>query len=111
MPCRDALFLLKFPIDKIYIAIYTFLEVSAMETAKVFMNGKSQAVRLPKSCRFAYDEVSVRKIGDMVVLYPKEKAEDLFFSSLGGFTDDVFESILAAREEGKNYAAEREPAL
>jgi antitoxin VapB len=79
-----------------------------MEVAKVFMNGKSQAVRLPKSCRFPYDEVNVRKIGDMVILYPKDKAENLFFSSLGGFTDDVFESILAAREESENCAEERE---
>ncbi|MDR1193607.1 MAG: type II toxin-antitoxin system VapB family antitoxin [Peptococcaceae bacterium] len=82
-----------------------------METAKVFINGKSQAVRLPKSCRLAYDEVNVQKIGDMVILYPKDKAGDLFFSSLGGFTDDVFESILAAREESEKYTAEREPLL
>ncbi|MDR1322209.1 MAG: type II toxin-antitoxin system VapB family antitoxin [Gracilibacteraceae bacterium] len=81
-----------------------------METAKVFMNGKSQAVRLPKSCRFSYGEVSVRKIGDMVILYPKDKIEDLFFSSLGGFTDDVSESILAARDETEKYTAERESA-
>jgi antitoxin VapB len=79
-----------------------------MQSAKVFMNGKSQAVRLPKSCRFSYDEVSVQKIGDMVVLYPQNKTDDLFFSSLGGFTDDVFESIITARDEDKKHLMERE---
>lgn len=34
-----------------------------MMTAKVFENGRSQAVRLPKECRFNTDEVAVNKIG------------------------------------------------
>lgn len=39
-----------------------------MMTAKVFENGGSQAVRLPKERRFTVDEVSVNKIGDIVML-------------------------------------------
>ena len=42
-----------------------------MEVAKVFMNGGSQAVRLPKTCRFDNDEVLVNRIGDVVMLMPK----------------------------------------
>ena len=42
-----------------------------MMTAKVFENGRSQAVRLPKECRFNTDEVVVNKIGDIVMLMPK----------------------------------------
>lgn len=41
------------------------------ETAKVFMTGRSQAVRLPKSCRFDTTEVEARRIGHSVVLTPK----------------------------------------
>ena len=42
-----------------------------MMTAKVFENGRSQAVRLPKECRFNTDEVAVNKIGEIVLLVPK----------------------------------------
>jgi antitoxin VapB len=38
--------------------------------AKVFRNGRSQAVRLPKDFRFAGDEVSIRRDGDAVILEP-----------------------------------------
>lgn len=38
--------------------------------AKVFQNGRSQAVRLPKAFRFKGNEVRIRKKGDMVILEP-----------------------------------------
>ena len=38
-----------------------------METAKVFNNGRSQAVRIPKQYRFDVDEVYVNKIGDALI--------------------------------------------
>ena len=41
-----------------------------MHTAKVFANGRSQAVRLPKGFRFAAKEVSVRRDGEAIVLEP-----------------------------------------
>lgn len=40
-------------------------------TAKIFMNGRSQAVRLPKAFRFDTDEVLIERQGDAVVLRPK----------------------------------------
>ena len=43
-------------------------------TAKLFMHGRSQAVRLPKEFRFEGTEVRVSKIGDKVILEPMEKA-------------------------------------
>ena len=52
-------------------------------TAKLFMNGRSQAVRLPKACRFEGDEVRVRKVGDTVILEPmvrRQWPEDFFTS-------------------------------
>lgn len=41
-----------------------------MATAKLFTNGRSQAVRLPKEFRFEGSEVSVRREGDAVILEP-----------------------------------------
>jgi antitoxin VapB len=41
-----------------------------MDTAKVFWNGRSQAVRLPKEYRLNASEVRVRKHGNAVILEP-----------------------------------------
>ncbi len=43
---------------------------SARSTAKLFMHGRSQAVRLPKEYRFEGTEVRVSKVGDKVILEP-----------------------------------------
>ena len=59
-----------------------------MMTAKVFENGRSQAVRLPKECRFQGEEVAVNKIGDAVILLPKENKWAGFLAGLNLFTDD-----------------------
>ncbi len=59
-----------------------------METAKIFMNGRSEAVRLPKECRFRSKEVYIKKLGDMVLLIPKDKIWDVFVNSLDGFSED-----------------------
>jgi len=75
-----------------------------LETAKIFASGGSQAVRLPKSCRFPCDEVAVKKVGDIVMLYQPAKTLDSFLRS-EPFTDDVSESILDARREDAEYAA------
>lgn len=42
-----------------------------MQTAKVFKNGNSQAVRLPKDFRVEGDEVVIKKMGDTILLMPK----------------------------------------
>jgi antitoxin VapB len=75
-----------------------------VETAKVFTNGKSQAVRLPKSCRFSCDEVVAKKIGDIVILCPQDKALENFLRS-EPIDDDVFASIDKARREAAAYEA------
>ena len=59
-----------------------------MEVAKVIPNGGSQAVRLPKSCRFEGDEVLVNKIGNIVLLTPKNDPWGAMLSGLELFTDD-----------------------
>ena len=59
-----------------------------MMTAKLFENGRSQAVRLPKECRFKGDEVNVNKIGDIVILMPKDNKWAGFLNGLDLFTED-----------------------
>jgi antitoxin VapB len=79
-----------------------------MQTAKLFASGKSQAVRLPKEFRFTGTEVGIGKMGKMVVLYPKDNADDIFFGSLGKFPDEFFESIESARAEAAPNAERAE---
>ena len=43
-----------------------------MDTAKIFKNGSSQAVRLPKACQFNTDAVLAHKIGNVVLLFSPE---------------------------------------
>ena len=62
-----------------------------METAKLFMNGRSQAVRLPKGFRFEGDEVFVKKVGSAVVLLPRRGSWETLYGSLGSFTEDFME--------------------
>ncbi|MCI5935696.1 MAG: antitoxin [Lachnospiraceae bacterium] len=59
-----------------------------MMTAKLFENGRSQAVRLPKECRFNADEVAINKIGDVVMMIPKDNPFAGFLASLDLFSGD-----------------------
>lgn len=63
-----------------------------MQTAKIFINGRSQAVRLPKDFRFDEKDVFIKKIGKMVVLLPKEDPWSSLVNSLDQFTDDFMEN-------------------
>ncbi len=63
-----------------------------MQTAKIFINGRSQAVRLPKEFRFSGDDVFIKKIGNMVVLFPKDDPWTPLVNSLDQFTDDFMET-------------------
>ncbi len=57
-------------------------------TAKVFKNGASQAVRLPKEFRFDVDEVCVKRIGSAVLLFARGAAWDLMADALGKADED-----------------------
>ena len=56
-----------------------------MDTAKIFQNGRSQAVRLPKEYRFEGTEVLIKRVGNAVVLLPQERSWETLFSSLSQF--------------------------
>lgn len=72
-----------------------------METAKIFSNGGSQAVRLPKKFRFNTDEVIVQQLGNAILLVPKDALWDTFMDGVNGFTNDVF-------MEGRNQGVQEE---
>ncbi len=59
-----------------------------MDTAKIFTTGRSQAVRLPKEYRFDATEVMIKKVGDVVMLYPRGKEWDIMLDALSRFTPD-----------------------
>ena len=59
-----------------------------MKTAKIFQNGQSQAVRLPKEFRFDGQEVFIKKSGHVVCLIPKTDSWDVLFDSLNKFSRD-----------------------
>jgi antitoxin VapB len=63
-----------------------------MQTAKIFINGRSQAVRLPKDFRFTENDVFIKKIGKMVVLFPKDDPWSSLVNSLDQFTNDFMDS-------------------
>ena len=74
-----------------------------MMTAKVFENGRSQAVRLPKECRFTTDEVAVNRIGDIVLLMPKTNKWSSFMQAVDMFYDDFMEE---ERNSGLKHESE-----
>ena len=59
-----------------------------MDTAKLFKNGQSQAVRLPKAYRFKGEQVYIKKVGNAVMLIPFDDPWQLMLDSLDEFTDD-----------------------
>lgn len=59
-----------------------------MEVAKVFSQGDTQFVALPKDFRFNEEEILVNKVGDAVILLPKEKSLAGMLAELDLFTED-----------------------
>lgn len=72
-----------------------------METAKLFKNGNSQAVRLPKAFRIPGKEVKIFKNGNQIILEPIETTWDPLFESLSEFPDDFMKN-------GRNQPAMQE---
>ncbi len=59
-------------------------------TAKVFWNGRSQAIRLPREFRVEGTEVQIRREGERIILEPVGGADwsDAFWEVFGSFGDD-----------------------
>lgn len=59
-----------------------------MKKAKLFKNGQSQAVRLPREFRFEGDEVYVQRSGNGILLLPVKQTWDSLLASLEEFPAD-----------------------
>jgi antitoxin VapB len=59
-----------------------------MQQAKLFQNGQSQAVRLPKEFRFEGDRVAIKRVGKAVVLFPYNERWDTLFDAIFQFSPD-----------------------
>lgn len=71
--------------------------------AKIFMNGRSQAVRLPKEFRFNTDEVYITKQGSSIVISEKKPTWDAFFDSNSAFDDDFLKDRLDAIPQERDF--------
>ena len=63
-----------------------------MKTARIFSNGRSQAVRLPKEYRFDSEEVFIKKFDNIIMLIPKKDPWVSLINSLDKFSDDFLKS-------------------
>jgi len=73
-----------------------------MKEARIFKNGQSQAVRLPKEFRFDGDSVLINKVGDCVILLPKDNPWKPMIDACGKFSDD----FMSTRDQGEQQERE-----
>lgn len=71
-----------------------------MDTAKLFQNGQSQAVRLPKEYRFKGEEVAIKKVGNAVILLPLDDPWQIMEEGLKQFSSD-FQSTKGTTASGR----------
>lgn len=62
-----------------------------MTVTRVFKNGNSQAVRIPKEYRFTVDEVEIIRVDDGLLLRPARKGLGRVFELLAGLSDEVLD--------------------
>jgi antitoxin VapB len=75
-----------------------------VKTAKIFQNGQSQAVRLPREFRFDDTEVFIKKSGNVVYLIPRSNSWDTLIGSLQKFSPDFMEERLQPQlEKRENF--------
>jgi antitoxin VapB len=75
-----------------------------MKIAKIFQNGQSQAVRLPKEFRFDDTEVFIKKSGNVVTLIPRTNSWNSLFGSLKKFSSDFMaERVQPETDKRENF--------
>lgn len=75
-----------------------------MPSAKLFRNGQSQAVRLPREFAMPGREVFVRRVGNAVLLVPMDDPWTGFEAALGEFSDDFMtERVQPAVEDRESF--------
>jgi len=61
-----------------------------MKTVKVFKSGNSQAVRIPREYQVNEKELVINRIGNTIILFPRNDPWELFKKSLEEFSGDIF---------------------
>ncbi len=74
-----------------------------IKVAKIFMNGRSQAVRLPKEFRFDTDEVYISRQGQNIIISEKRPNWDEFFDSKPAFDDDFLKDRLDTQPQERDF--------
>lgn len=59
-----------------------------MKTVKLFSTDQNQVLEIPEEYSFTDEEVIINKIGEMLMITPKSKAEEVFLAGAVSFTDD-----------------------
>jgi antitoxin VapB len=75
-----------------------------MQTAKLFVNGRSQAVRLPKEHQFIGNSVYIYKVGEAVILFPVDKEWEVFLHGINSFSEDFMSE---ERSQGDDQEREK----
>jgi antitoxin VapB len=90
---------------KFIVAFLVYIENTEkyMQTARLFINGRSQAVRLPMEYQFKGDDVYIQKVGDAVILFPADKQWETFLHGLNSFSDDFLSN---GRDQGTDQCRE-----
>ncbi len=72
-----------------------------MQTAKIFKSGNSQAIRLPREFRFDEDDVYIKKIDDLVILFPRKSGWASLLKSLDEFSEDFMQERQQPNEQSR----------
>jgi antitoxin VapB len=72
-------------------------------TAKIFMNNRSQAVRIPKEFQFTVSEVFIRKQGDEVILSPRPKTWSEILASAPVASEDFMHGVEKLPAEERDF--------
>ena len=73
-----------------------------MKTARIFSNGRSQAVRLPKEYRFDSEDVYIKKFDKIIMLIPKNDPWAPLINSIDKFSDDFMTSRPAHKPQKRD---------
>jgi len=75
-----------------------------MQIAKLFLNGRSQAVRLPKEYQFVGENVYIKRVGEAVMLFPVDKQWEVFLHGLNSFSEGFMSE---GRAQGEDQEREK----
>jgi len=64
------------------------VETLELHTTKPFMSGRSQAIRIPKEYQLEDTEVVINRVGDSLVITPKDSLQNAFYMGLSMLSDD-----------------------